>query len=104
MGRPKKTLPKATSLPTANTNLVRLPDEIDPFDGLPRPARKNMIEMMKWHQRIPPDKLPTFVNEYRIQHFIGAEKKDNAMETVYELYHTSKAPILYFSNNPVFLF
>jgi hypothetical protein len=87
MGRPKK-LPKAASLPTSNSNMIRLPDAKDPFDGLPRPAKKNMIEMMKWHQRIPPNELPTFLNEYRIQHFIGAEKKENAMETVYELYHT----------------
>ena len=68
--------------------MIRLPDVIDPFDDLPRPAMKNMIEMMKWHQRIPPNKLPTFLNEYRIRHFIGAEKKDDAMKTVYELYHT----------------
>ncbi|KAI2497016.1 hypothetical protein MHU86_17493 [Fragilaria crotonensis] len=46
-----------------------------------------MIEMMKWHHRIPRDQLPTFLQEYRILHFVGREDEYNASDTVYELYH-----------------
>jgi hypothetical protein len=50
-------------------------NEIDPFDGLERPAVKNMIDMMMWHYRMLPKQLPTFLHEYRVIHFVGAEKK-----------------------------
>jgi hypothetical protein len=61
--------------------------EIDPFDGLQRPALKNMIDMMTWHYRMKPNQLPTFLHEYRVIHFIGAEKQLDADFSVYELYH-----------------
>ena len=62
-------------------------NEIDPFDGLERPAMKNMINMMTWHCRMLPKQLPTFLHEYRVIHFIGAGKKHDADFSVYELYH-----------------
>jgi hypothetical protein len=62
-------------------------NEIDPFDGLQRPALKNMIDMMTWHYRMKPNQLPTFLHEYRVIHFIGAEKQLDADFSVYELYH-----------------
>lgn len=72
----EKRLPKAKSI-----------TENDPFDGLERPVIKRMVDMMKWHHRIPPDQLPTFLHEYRIIHFVGREKTHNASDTVHELYH-----------------
>ena len=63
-------------------------DNKDPFDGAERPVFKTMQDMMKWHHRIPPDQLPTFLNKFRVVNFIGAEPKENAAEIVMECYHS----------------
>jgi hypothetical protein len=62
--------------------------ENDPFDKLEGPVIKSMVDMMKWHHRIPPDQLPTFLHEYCILHLVGTEKTHNATDTVYQLYHS----------------
>jgi hypothetical protein len=60
----EKKLPKAKSM-----------HKNDPCDGLERSVFKSMVDVMKWHHRIPPDQLPTFLHEYCIVHFVGTEKK-----------------------------
>jgi hypothetical protein len=44
-----------------------------PFDGKDCPVFKNLGCMMQWHPRIPEDKLPLWLKEYIVTHFIGTE-------------------------------
>ena len=76
-------MPKTKEIPKTKKS----GNEVDPFDGLERPAMKNMIDMMMWHNRMLPKQLPTFLHEFRVIHFLGAEKKHDADFSVYELYH-----------------
>jgi hypothetical protein len=71
----------------SNENDINEGNGNDPFDGLQRPVIKNIIDMISWHHRLLPNQLPTFLHDYHVIHFIGAEEKHNATNTVYELYH-----------------
>ena len=44
-----------------------------PFDGRYFPVFKDLGCMMQWHPRIPEDKLPLWLKEYVVTHFIGVE-------------------------------
>jgi hypothetical protein len=71
----------------SNENDINKGNGNDPFDRLQRPVITNMIDMISWHHRLLPNQLPAFLHEYRVVHFIGAEEKHNATNTVYEMYH-----------------